>query len=102
MLEKNGFEEELMNIIPPSWKVLDLRTMLGIEVFIIMLKLKRVIEILLWRKKRKNLNNSLISLTSHLMVGKNLILSSKKLRFGLNITLILLFVLKGIIISKSF
>ena len=101
MLEKNGFEEELMNIIPPSWKVLDLRTMLGIEVFIIMLKLKRVIEILLWRKKRKNLNNSLISLTSHLMVGKNLILSSK-LRFGLNITLILLFVLKGIIISKSF
>ena len=101
MLEKNGFEEELMNIIPPSWKVLDLRTMLGIEVFIIMLKLKRVIEILLWRKKRKNLNNSLISLTSYLMVGKNLILSSK-LRFGLNITLILLFVLKGIIISKSF
>ena len=101
MLEKNGFEEELMNIIPPSRKVLDLCTMLGIEVFIIMLKLKRVIEILLWRKKRKNLNNSLISLTSHLMVGKNLILSLK-LRFGLNITLILLFVLKGIIISKSF
>ena len=101
MLEKNGFEEELMNIIPPSRKVLDLCTMLGIEVFIIMLKLKRVIEILLWRKKRKNLNNSLISLTSHLMVGKNLILSSK-LCFGLNITLILLFVLKGIIISKSF
>ena len=101
MLEKNGFEEELMNIIPPSRKVLDLCTMLGIEVFIIMLKLKRVIEILLWRKKRKNLNNSLISLTSHLMVGKNLILSSK-LGFGLNITLILLFVLKGIIISKSF
>ena len=101
MLEKNGFEEELMNIIPPSRKVLDLCTMLGIEVFIIMLKLKRVIEILLWRKKRKNLNNSLISLTSHLMVGKNLILSLK-LRFGLNITLILLFVLKGIIISKFF
>ena len=101
MLEKNGFEEELMNIIPPSRKVLDFCTMLGIEVFIIMLKLKRVIEILLWRKKRKNLNNSVISLTSHLMVGKNLILSSK-LRFGLNITLILLFVLKGIIISKSF
>ena len=47
MLEKNGFEEELMNIIPPSRKVLDLCTMLGIEVFIIMLKLKRVIEILL-------------------------------------------------------
>ena len=69
MLEKNGFEEELMNIIPLSRKVLDLCTMLGIEVFIIMLKLKRVIEILLWGKKRKNLNNSLISLTFNKFFG---------------------------------
>ena len=74
----------------------------NIEVFIIMLKLKKGDIILLWMKKRKNSKNSLISLTTHLRDVKNLTLSSKKLRFGLIMSLILLFILKGIIISNFF